>query len=122
MTKTAKKKKSGPVLVRVDLPPEIFDVEGAFVMRRKRIPVEKIDQMRAAKESAQIYGHMAYFMPKWSGLVDCEGDPIEKQPEENPGIFGTLDVTEQFPYLVELVKSSFKPNGERNFTPPAPTS
>lgn len=120
MTKKSKKGQ-GPILVKLELPPEIFDVEGAVIFRRKRIPVEKVDQMRAAKESEEVYKHMAYFIPKWEGLVDCDGEPIDAQPADNPDLFGSLDVGEQFPYLVELVKSTFKPDGARDFTPPALT-
>lgn len=99
-------------LVQIDCPPEIFDAPDAYILRRKRCPVAKLDAMKTSKTAEELYDHMADLIPQWHNIVDVETGELLPNPEEDPQVFGRIDAFEQLVWLSEKlqVKPS-NPNG-----------
>lgn len=94
--------------VTIPLPEEIWDVEGATVKRRKRISVARMDDLQDIAQEAQdpeaLYSNLAELIPSWEGVLDVEtGEPLP-DPQDDPMVFSRVDITEQFPWLMELLK------------------
>lgn len=101
-------------LVVIDAPEDIFDVEGATISRRKRIPLWRVDAMRRAATSEEVYEHMAAIIPEWQGIVDVEtGEPLVN-PCEDATVFSHLDSREQMAWLGEQIGSRPDPNGSKS--------
>lgn len=92
-------------LVRVDCPPEIFDVEGAYILRRKRVAVWKLDAVIATKpgQEDQAYKLIAELVPQWHGVVDVDTGENLPNPEDDPSVMSKIDV-EQFLWLNEALR------------------
>jgi hypothetical protein len=97
--------------VRIQLPPEIFDVEDASVEKRKRVPVAWVDEMLAAQTSGDVYEVMARVFPRWSGVLDVETEEPLPNPEEDPEVFARLDNSEQLPWFGEQLRGGQQGNG-----------
>lgn len=91
-------------LVRIDCPADIFDVEGAYIMRRKRVPVAMADQLLVIKNKAEGYPIIAALIPQWHGIIDVETGEALEDPENNVNVFDRLDVIEQIPWLFDALK------------------
>lgn len=94
--------------VLIPAPEEVFDVEGATITRRKRISVAAIDAMdqirRTGNDVNALYRAMAELIPEWDGILHVDtGEPLPN-PKEDPAAFAGLDVTEQLPWLGEVLK------------------
>lgn len=100
--------------ITLEAPEEIFDVEGATIERRKRIPLWRVDAMRTAQSSEEVYEQMAAIFPAWNGIVDVEtGEPLPN-PEDDPSVFGRLDKMEQMPWLGVQIGTQPDPNASRS--------
>jgi hypothetical protein len=97
--------------VRIQLPPEIFDVEDATAEKRKRVPVAWIDEMLAASTSDEVYAVLARVFPRWQGVLDVETDEPLPNPEDDPAVFARLDNAEQLPWLGEQMRGKQQGNG-----------
>lgn len=86
-------------LIRIDCPPEIFDVEGAYIMRTRRVPVWVVDALKDAKSKEEVYPLMAMIVPQWVGVVDPMTGELLMQPEDDPTVFGRLDLHEQYTWV-----------------------
>lgn len=107
-------KSNQPKLIELKAPENIFDVEGATIMRRKRIPLWRVDAMRIAESSEEVYEQMAACFPRWEGIVDVEtGEPLPN-PEDDPTVFSKLDKMEQMPWLGQQIGTQPDPNGSRS--------
>lgn len=92
-------------LVRIDCPPEIFDVEGAYIMRRKRIAVWKLDTIRAFKlgqedDMARLYADL---VPQWGGIVDPDTGQALPSLADDPKALFQLD-NEQVGWLTQMLQ------------------
>lgn len=101
------KREDGIVLIQVACPEEVFDVGGAFVMRRKRIAVWKLDAIASLKKGeeekmCQIYADL---IPEWEGVLDVEtGEPLPNLADNPAGLL-SLD-SEQLTWLSQLLRVS----------------
>lgn len=92
--------------IDIPLPEDVFDVEDAVIIRRKRIPVWRIDELFSIRESevpdrtAQLYASAAELIPRWQGVIDCDTGEELANPEDDPSVFSRLDVTEQWPWIM----------------------
>lgn len=92
-------------LVRIDCPAEIFDTEGAYIMRRKRIAIWKLDSIRAFKpgqedDMARLYADL---VPQWHGIVDPDtGQPLDNLADDPKALF-QLD-NEQVGWLTQMLQ------------------
>lgn len=104
-----------PKLIKIECPPDIFDVEDAYVMRRKRVPVYRVDQIRQAVQSEEAYDALAFIFPEWEGIVDVEtGEPMPN-PSDDPSVFGKLDRLEQLPWFAQQIQANKNdPNAQRS--------
>lgn len=91
-------------LVTIPCPAEIFDVEGAYIQRRKRVPVWMVDEMKGFSKADDIYPLLARIVPRWHGVTDPETGEALADPQDDPLVFGKLDIFEQFPWLVEQLQ------------------
>lgn len=82
-------------LVEIPCPPELFETENAYIERRKRIPVWKIDDLKLSKSSQEMYTKVAPLIPRWVGVRDCETGELLPNPEEDPTVIGRLDMEQQ---------------------------
>lgn len=113
------KTSEGVALIRVECPEEVFDVEGAYIMRRKRVPVYVLDAIKGFKpgQEEELYVLFAKFVPQWSGVVDVEtGEPLPDLADEPHGLT-KLD-NEQLQWLVKMLQAS--PLAVAAKTPPPP--
>lgn len=95
-------------LVRIDCPPEIFDVDGAHIMRRKRVPVYLVDDIKGSQSSEETYALMAQLVPRWNGVIDVvTGEPLAN-PEDDHSVFSRLDVIEQIKWIIEVSQKNPK--------------
>lgn len=99
-----------PKLITIEAPEDIFDVEGGTIQRRKRIPLWRVDAMRTAQSSEEVYEHMAAIFPTWQGIVDVETGEALANPCDDPTVFGRLDKMEQMPWLGEQIGTRPDPN------------
>lgn len=102
--KTEKKTADNAKLVMFDCPPELFDVDGAYVMRRKRVPVWRVNAIKEVKRDEDLYTHLAVLIPCWQGVVDVDTGELLPNPEEDQAVFDRLDVVEQLPWLAEILQ------------------
>lgn len=91
-------------MVTIACPADIFDVEGAYIQRRKRVPVWMVDELKGSKSAAAIYPLMAQIVPRWHGVADPVTGEALPDPQDDPTVFSKLDVFEQFPWLVERLQ------------------
>lgn len=104
---TKSKTADGIALIRIDCPPDVFDVDGAYIMRRKRVAVYKMDAMRNFKpgQEEQMYEIFADLIPQWNGIVDVEtGEPLANLEDEPTGLT-KLD-NEQLQWLTKMLQAS----------------
>ena len=98
-------------LIPMNAPESIFDVEGAVIYRRKRVPVWRVDELRTSETPEEVYSRLANLVPRWEGVVDCEtGEPLAN-PEDDPSVFGHLDSREQMPWISAQLGVRRDPNG-----------
>ena len=97
-----------PKYVTIDAPEEVWDVEGATITRRKRIAVARLDEMQAIarerEDEKALYEQLAELIPEWQGILDVETDEPLANPQDDPMVFSRVDITEQFPWLMDLLK------------------
>lgn len=92
-------------LVRFDCPPELFDTQGAYILRRKRIAVYKLDAIKAIKdESEKVYPLLAELVPQWQGVLDVETGGELANPETNTDVLKHLD-TPQLTWIVKMLSA-----------------
>ena len=90
-------------------------MEGAFILRRKRVPVHLMDSIRSATNEADVFNKVAQIVPEWSGVLDVEtGEPLPN-PSDDPDVFKQLDLIEQLPWIREQL--STRPNGKASRLP-----
>lgn len=97
----------GVALIRIECPEEVFDVEGAYIMRRKRVPVYVLDSIKAFKpgQEEEMYALFAKFVPHWDGVVDVEtGEQLPDLADEPHGLT-KLD-NEQLQWVVKMLQAS----------------
>ena len=97
------KQKKGK-LVQIDCPPELFDAEDAYVMRRKRVPVYRVNAIKSATQDEQLYQDLAGVFPEWHGITDVETGEELPNPEDDPTVFSRLDLFEQLPWFGEMLQ------------------
>jgi len=100
--------------VRIDCPPELFDAEDAFVMRRKRVPVYRVNAIKSATQDDQLYKDLAVVFPKWQGITDVETGDELPNPEDDPTVFSRLDLFEQLPWFGDMLQ--VKPTNPKKST------
>ena len=100
-------------LVQIPCPPEIFDVEGATISRRKRVPVWMVDAMRQSANSDEVYEWLAKMVPEWSGVIDVETGEELGFPGDDPGVFSRIDSLEQLPWISAQLRAKPAPNSQR---------
>lgn len=106
-TSSVVKRVDGVALIQVPCPEDVFDVDGAYVMRRKRIAVWKLDAISALKKGeedkmCQIYADL---IPEWEGVLDVEtGEPLANLADNPDGLL-SLD-SEQLTWLSQLLRVS----------------
>ncbi|MCL4867746.1 MAG: hypothetical protein KJ063_02160 [Anaerolineae bacterium] len=96
-----------PKLVRIDCPEDIFDVPGAFIMRRKRVAVWKLDSIKAFKPGQEddLKSLYAELIPQWHGVLDVDNDePLANLEDDPDGIF-MIDA-EQLTWLTRILQAS----------------
>lgn len=104
--------------IDIPLPEEVFDVNGAFIIRRKRIPTYRVDALFQIRQSddpdktQKLYAAVAEFFPRWQGVVDCETGETLPNPEDDPTVFSRLDVTEQWPWIMNT-GLTYSPNSRK---------
>ena len=87
-------------LVIIDCPVDAFDVEGAYIERRKRVPMWQVDDVKESKSSEEVYEKLAQIIPRWHGVVDMvDGSPLAN-PEDDHMVFSRLDMFEQFAWIM----------------------
>lgn len=93
-------------LVRFNCPPELFDTTGAYILRRKRVAVWKLDAIKASKDaSAEVYPMMAELVPQWHGVLDVDtGQPLP-HPGVDAAVLSHLD-TPQLTWIVKMLQAS----------------
>jgi hypothetical protein len=91
-------------VIRVDCPPEVFDVEGAYIMRRKQVAVWKLDTLKAAKQNDTVSELLKDLVPDWHGVVDVEsGEPLPPLSEQPNGWLQLS--TDQVAWILETLQS-----------------
>lgn len=95
-------------LVRIDCPPEIFDVDGAYILRRKRVPIYMIDAIKDSGSADETYAMMAQLVPRWSGVIDVVTGEKLPHPEDDPTVFSKLDMIEQIKWIIESTQKNPK--------------
>ena len=106
--------------VTITLPEDVFDVEGATVVRRKRVSVAEVDRLRNLGKTVkdpkdaeeELYEGMAKIWPRWDGVVDVDSGELLPNPETNPFVFARLGITEQLPWFMGA-GLKVRPNGKR---------
>lgn len=96
--------------ITLEAPEDIFDVAGATIERSKRIPMWRVDAMRSAQTSEEVYEHMAALFPTWNGIVDVETGELLANPEDDPTVFAKLDKMEQVPWFGAQIGTKPDPN------------
>jgi len=94
---------SNAKLVEVACPPDIFDVEGAAIWRRKRVPMWRLDAIKTAPNQAALFENLTALVPKWKGVLDVETGEALAHPQDDPNVFDKLD-TEQLGWIVEMLQ------------------
>lgn len=88
-------------LIEIPAPADIFDAEDVVIFRRKRITVARVDAVRSAQTSEDVYKNLAVIFPKWENVLDAEtGEPLPN-PEDDYLAFSRLDSIEQLPWFSE---------------------
>lgn len=101
-------------LVRFDCPPELFDTQGAYIMRRKRIAVYKLDAIKDIRdESDKVYPLLAELVPQWHGVLDVETGEELPSPEMDATLLAHLDT----PQLKWIVKTLSADPGDKTLYP-----
>lgn len=98
---------SGVALIRIECPPQIFDVEGAHIMRRKRVAIHKLDAIKALRpgDEGKMYAIFADLIPAWSGVLDVDtGEALPNLTDEPEGL-SRLD-NEQLGWLTSILQAS----------------
>jgi len=108
-----KNKSKSKKMVRIDLPAAVFDVEGAYVMRKKRIAIWRLDAIKECTTADEVYSLVAALIPTWYGVLDVDTDEPLGDPELDPKVFGHLDAQEQWPWLVGCLQASPKGQASR---------
>lgn len=98
---------SGVALIRIECPPQIFDVEGAYIMRRKRVAIHKLDAIKRLKagQEDEMYGIFADLVPMWSGVLDVEDGSELPNLSDEPSGLSKLD-SEQLGWLTSILQAS----------------
>jgi hypothetical protein len=75
-------------LIKVPCPVEIFDAPDAYVMRRKRVAIWKLDQLDTIQpgQEEEMYRILADLVPDWK-VYDVEtGEPLPPLADDPRGI------------------------------------
>lgn len=108
------KQKTTENLVRIDCPHEIFDVDGAYILRLRRVTVARLDSLdelarrrnKTDEEQAEMYRMMADIIPGWEGVLHPDtGDPLPN-PDDDPTVFKQLDALEQLPWISRAMRTN----------------
>lgn len=105
--KTESKTVDGIALIKVACPPEVFDVNDAYIMRRKRVAIWKLDAIAAFQpgQEAEMYDIFAELIPEWHNVLDVEtGEPLPNLSDEPNGL--TRIDTEQLAWLSQTLRST----------------
>lgn len=97
----------GTALLKVACPPEIFDVFDAYIMRRKRVAIWKLDRISQFQpgQEEDMYGLFAELIPEWHNVLDVEtGEPLPNLIEDPAGLT-RLD-TEQLGWLSKMLRAT----------------
>lgn len=91
-------------LVPIDCPPELFDTNDAYVMRRKRVAVWKLDAIKASKDPNEVYKIMSELIPEWYRVLDVDTEELLPDPRTDPSVFSRLD-NEQLVWMVKILQA-----------------
>lgn len=94
-------------LIRFDCPPDVFDLEPgqeAYVMRRKRVPVWKVDAIKVEKNADALYQMMAEVVPEWTGVCDTDTGELLPMPKDDHMVFSRIDLFEQWLWIASLLQ------------------
>ena len=101
-------------LIRIDCPPDVFDTEGAYIMRRRRVSVARLDALddmarrrnKSEAEQAEMYQMMVAIIPQWHGVMDPDTGEALPDPEDDPTVFRRLDALEQLPWMSKAMRTA----------------
>ncbi len=102
----AKQQAESSNLKRFEAPEHIFG-PGKWVMRRRKIKLKVQEEIRNWPEDDVdgFFAFLARLIPQWN-LDDCEtGEPLPN-PEDDPSVFGELDIEEELPWVMGLLNPS----------------
>lgn len=100
-------KRNGVALLKVPCPPDVFDVDDAYVMRRRRVAIWKLDAIAAYQpgQEEEMYATFAELIPEWHNVLDVEtGEPLPNLRDEPAGL--TRIDTEQLAWLSKILRST----------------
>lgn len=102
--------------ITVPLPVEMFDVDGATAERRRRVSVQRVNDLHAIRKASgdesDLYAALADIWPRWDGVIDVDtGEPLPN-PEDDPGVFRRIDMGDQLGWLVGR-GCAYSPNRSR---------
>ena len=94
-------------LIQIPCPVDIFDMEDAYIMRRKRIAIYKLDAIKAFKpgQEEEMQAVYAELIPAWHNVIDVDtGEILPNLADEPEGLF-KLDM-EQIGWLTQMLQAS----------------
>lgn len=91
-----------PKFVKIPAPPDLFG-QNATITRRYRVPLWRMDGIRASSTSGEVYNHLAALVPEWENIRDVETDAELPHPQTDSNVFGRLDA-EQLGWISETFK------------------
>ncbi|MBK8990163.1 MAG: hypothetical protein IPM39_29550 [Chloroflexi bacterium] len=96
----------GIALLKVPCPEEIFDVTDAYVMRRKRVAIHKLDTIAAFKpgQEEEMYDVFAELIPHWR-VPDVETGESLPDLADDPAALTRID-TEQLAWLAKMLRQT----------------